>query len=260
MRKIYVILIFLLSLPILAFADLPSEKFMRNAFRQDVLIKWQNATGILQLKEEPGKKHKFLILNRPEEKAKPIKEFWVYGPGGIPPANSDRWSAYILEREKYISQLPLFVSGFGYDDEIPGYVISIPVLEVNNQWALICSNWSCDSTGWIKLSKPLILLNVNKDTKEPVHFVKYLFTEKAIPIFNKQTKEGLLNTSASFFQYPEYFPSYWNKFYIKLNFKINDMSNDKIYFEWWYKQQNEFFVNKDEGTTVIRWIEHDSGD
>lgn len=259
MRKLFMALIIFLSLPALAFADLPKEKFMRAAFRQDVLRKWQGAKGVLQLQEEPGKKQNYLILDRPDEKAKSIKEFTVHGPGGIPPINSERWSNYVSERDRYISQLPLFISGFGYDDDIPGYVISIPVLNINNEWALICADWSCNSTGWIKIPKPLILFDAYKSS-DSMRVVNLLFTEKAQPIFSKKTNETVLNTSSTLFQYPDYFPPYWNKFYIKLDFIVSEMIGDEIQFKWWYNQQSEFFVYKGEGLTVIRWIEHDSGD
>ena len=258
MKKIYTTIFLLFMLPAYVFADLTSIKFMKKAFYKDVIVNWQKAKGVLTIDARSGKKVKYQIFKRPAEKAPLIREFWVYRGSGVNFDTPEGMAKSIVEKEKYLNQLPLFVSGYGWGDEVPGYLINIPVLDVKNNWALICSNWTCDLTGWIKSSKPIILFDEYKNSNSGFTMVNYAFAEKA-PIYSAKVEKPIAATTELIIQYEKNSYAHSKEFFIK-PIRIKNKLNNRIYFDWWYNQESEFFLVNDKKVIIIRWIEYKAVD
>jgi hypothetical protein len=156
----WVLLGLLAPTPLLA--DLPAESLVVEAFSPEKRILWQSALGMVTVKpffsSTDQSPRRYQLRSLPQEQSTLVRAFTQVDLGLDIPANREEvvelkglgWEDREIRKELTFLDWPFFVSAFGPIEDLPGWVMRLPILESRNGWIRILVDWNSSRTAWLK--------------------------------------------------------------------------------------------------------------
>lgn len=250
MYKFAVITILVLICPSLVFADLPFGRFSSEAFSEKNIKKWSPVKKIITLRWG----QEYLLMSEHSERSKLLMKFsW----------DANKKSSWAADRKN----MPFYVEEIVWIDNPVPVSIKIPVLEVSGEWVKIFTDWTLNTTGWIKadvidvekleasnkLKKERVKAKIEKglmitdvDTSFPMEVVYYVTTLRQTALHPMPSTPTLLLPIAS---------GEKQLIFDKIGpGMVKVISQDSEMIDVNYKQKR-YKIERTQDVNIVRWIE-----
>ncbi len=249
-RCLFLIICFLL-IPTFAYADMPSSHLMKRAFQSNIIDKWYMAKGVMMLQDADGWQERHKIYEQPNDTSNIVREFTIKKPKRVVLPMEE----YVKQSRDYIDQLPLFISTHGYDEQMPGYAIFIPIMDIQGKWALIYVDWNAKQKGWVKLARNYFLFDKSVDNIWKFRVKTFYYPKKNTVLRPIEPNKKDISIDASSLEIKSN-QIYKNDLYIYVP-SVSKILQNKIFTTW--GENNYFFENRD-NLYIFNWVYWSVGD